>query len=159
MSELSGLIDESMVREAFETVRPAIEAMFDHGETKRPTIYLVAAIREGHRASIIIGEGRETWSNDYEKIANAKLDICLRTGLDSRVVAFTQPWLLEPGDVKYGGGVNCGGVCVAASGNHWYHDQMFAEWVISAIQAKVRAKVELVLDDASAHYLPTKPVA
>ncbi len=148
-------VTSEIAKTAINLVEAAIIDMFRLSLTKRPTICIVVLVSdETGKVCRIVGNGRQTWEKDYEEFASGKAYVSERTGLDSRVVAFTQPWLLQPGDIKYGGGVYREGVVVGASGNEWYYDQLFAEWVASAIQALIRADVQKVLDDPGQDALP-----
>ena len=87
------------------------------------------------------------WSRDFTHIAYLKAEVCWRTGLSSRTVGENAPYLYEPGDTKFPGGVVCNGLIVAASGLDWQLDEACAHMVIAFFWAQMRMARDKVMAD------------
>ena len=57
------------------------------------------------------------------------------------------PWLIQPGDTRYAGGVIENGLVVAASGLQDHFDEMISWLVLSTIQGLCRDEVSKIADD------------
>ncbi len=78
------------------------------------------------------------WPRDFAAIARSKARVCWRTGMSSRLVGESAPYLYEDGDTKFPGGVVCDGLIVAASGLDWQLDEACAHVVSAFFRAQVR---------------------
>ncbi|MGC1176683.1 MAG: hypothetical protein WA843_01315 [Candidatus Saccharimonadales bacterium] len=80
--------------------------------------------------------GQETdWEHDYRKVARAKAFASWKTGLPTRLINQSAPYLYEPGFTKWpGSAVGPGGLVVAFSGVEDYFDEMFSEIMLAIIK-------------------------
>ena len=93
-----------------------------------------------------IGEqDSKVWERPFDEIARAKARVCWRTGMSSRTVGECAPYLYEPGDTKFPGGVVCDKLIVAVSGLEWQFDEAVAHSVIGLFWAGVRAAREAAM--------------
>lgn len=103
---------------------PGLEEMikFDFGE-------------EPHRFGEPARKWRREWGEEiyFGEIAEAKLRVVMREGVNASLVVATKPWLLKGGEYLYAGGVYRDGIAVAVSGAKSATDEAIAEMVVSSI--------------------------
>lgn len=83
----------------------------------------------GHHEHIIMDDGR--WNDKYDRFALAKARLAAREKMDTSVIVNDHPSLLQPGDIKFPGGVYSDGIAVGASGVQGYFDEMIARMVLA----------------------------
>jgi hypothetical protein len=99
--------------------------------------------------------GGEKWGDEtYDKFAQGKARMCLRTGLPSWTIVHEYPHLLERGDPKYGGGVIFNKIIVGVSGIDESDDIMIATWVASTCAGLCRRKCQVELLGRRWEYVP-----
>lgn len=149
-------VTKRLIRQAIVDISPAIENLFNLGTTSRTSVYIMAYNADGNVVDDVLGAPRSTWENDkrYDLVAQSKAEVSRDHKMDSRVVTQVMPWLLKPNDTKFGGAVWRDEIVAAASGLEWFNDQLVAEWLASAIQARVRALIQPVLDDPKIRCVP-----
>ena len=77
----------------------------------------------------------KTYGWDFRQIAIDKKDLSKRTGLPSHIVVYERPWLLEDGDILYGGSYcEDGSLIVAVSGSTEDVDIKIATHVFNQIR-------------------------
>lgn len=135
------ILTEELVRRAIKIVRPAAEEILKtetavwgprwvEGRVMAPGVKEVAEFLFGWV---------DTWDpewgerRDFGKIAEAKLRVAEREGVNTSIVVALRPWNLKEGEGLYAGGAVRDGICVAVSGAKSAADEAIAEMVISAI--------------------------
>ena len=82
----------------------------------------------GNREAAVDGE-------EFFTIAHRKLEAAAREKMDTRAIVALSPWLLQPGEYYYDGGVYRDGIVVAVSGVHAAVDHMLAAMIVEMIKA------------------------
>ncbi|KKQ00513.1 MAG: hypothetical protein US77_C0012G0001 [Microgenomates group bacterium GW2011_GWC1_38_14] len=139
-----------LVNEAVAIVTPMIEQFLGWDRTGgRHDLYLVVLKPETEEIlyETAFGGPLSEWKHPYNKIALAKARQCARTGMVGRTLLRDAPWLIEPGDVRYVGGVVENGLVVAASGVQDHFDEMISWMVLSVIQGLCRDEVSKFTSD------------
>ena len=137
----TGLTKE-ICAQAWEIVLPAVEAAHKAGVTNGFTGTIVVVDPTSATGEILFtGIVGDTEDADTMKFAPAKTAVTFRTKMDSNLVGLTAPHLYAPGDIKYPGAVLNHGIIAAFSGVEGYHDEMIAEWMISAIRGICREEM------------------
>ena len=147
---MSFILTRDLAKQAVEIVRPTIEAFLGSDLTGgEKNLYLV--ILNPSDGKILyeepFGSRATTWNHPYAKIARAKGKQCYRTGLTGRKIKTQCPWLIEPGDTRYAGGIIEDGLAIAASGLLEHFDEMISWMVFNAIQALCRDFMAKMSDD------------
>lgn len=148
----SYILTEEIAREAIEIITPMLADKILGSEVAggRQNLHIVV-LKPGSDEILYeesFGDDRSAWRHPYDEIARAKARICQRTGMVGRTLQKDAPWLYEPGDTRYVGGVIENGLVVAASGLQDYLDEMISWMVLSAIQGLCRDYIAKIPDDA-----------
>lgn len=154
---MTGILNKALVKEAYDLVRPAIEAVFERGATGRDHLAIVVAGQDG-----ICGALRETakpfaescllvtsigdlsaspWPN--VDIALKKAELSARTGLPGRNIPAAA---LQNGDTVFTGSAVLEGIVVACAGQDPRHDEMFSWWIAAAVHAQVDIALSAFVD-------------
>ncbi len=150
----SAILTRALVQEAFDAIRPEIEAFIktQPGRTVLAFQVLdpcVTIARAGIPSVVWHGAAGEqdqsAWKSDYAANAGKKVRIVWRTGISTKLMAEEYPHFFEEGDFKYPGGVEYKGIIVGASGLTGEQDHEFAMKFAEKIYELVllEAKVEL----------------
>ncbi|MDP2662941.1 MAG: hypothetical protein Q8R28_19675 [Dehalococcoidia bacterium] len=143
---MSYLLTKAVAAEAVAMVRPWFEHLARTGGVRGPDLHVVVALRSSKRSGLqhafreaILHEeswgDQKSWKHRYDLIARSKAEVSWRTGLSTRVVVFTRPWLLEEGDTRWWGSVVLGNIVVACSGVKPWHDEMISAAIAAACRA------------------------
>jgi len=139
------IITPELVARAIELVRPAVqEILCDSQAVWGPRWVdgwvdapgLEKAYRFGFQA---MRSRSRVWNRkwgkkmDFVSVADKKLSVVKRLGVNTSAVAKLMPWLLQEGEYLYAGGAWRDGICVAVSGAKSAADEAIAEMVASAI--------------------------
>lgn len=165
MTAFTGLTAQ-ICQQAFDLILPSIQAAARNGTTNKLAGHFVVlnpavpyeakyndATRTGEFDELVL------WQQDinpnspelakYTAIAEAKALTSFQTGLPSHLVQVQYPSLYLPGMTKWGGsavaGVGPVKLIVSFSGVQWNFDQMFSEWLLSAIQALCLQEMRAVM--------------
>lgn len=135
------ILTKELVRRAIRLVEPAAEEILSasdmiwgpdwvDGRVKIPGLEGIISFYFGSAMG-----WRETWGEekDFGEIAERKLRVVEREGVNTSIVVATKPWQLKKGEYLYAGGAVRDGICVAVSGAKSQVDEAIAEMVISAI--------------------------
>lgn len=156
---MSVILTRELAKQAVDVVRPAIEALLGSELAGgRKNLHLV--ILNPTDGTVLHEESwgdETTWAHPYDEIARAKARQCYRTGVAGRKLQTSTPWLYEPGDTRYAGGVVEDGQVVAASGLKEYFDEMVSWMVFNAIFGLCVHAVDQISDDAPTFF--EKPAA
>jgi hypothetical protein len=143
-----GILTPGLVHEAFELVRPQIEATLK-SRAKREHLAIVVTAPEAINPRnpdksfkddcyLVTGIGdKDDWEHDYEAVALSKADESARTGKGTAKLA---PHYLLDEDTVYWGSVVIEDIVVACSGAEAYFDEMFSGWIATAIKALCKEK-------------------
>lgn len=136
------ILTEEWVKEAIELVRPSAEKILNTVGTTWGPKWVEGRIKVSGLEEIIkfdFGTTSRTWDPKwgeekyFGEIAEKKLRVADREGVNTSVVVATQPWNLKEGEYLYDGGATRNGITVAVSGAKSKTDEAIAEMVISAI--------------------------
>jgi len=143
-----GILTTGLVREAFELIRPHIEATLKN-HAKREHLAVVVTATEAinprnpdksfkEDCYLVTGIGNKAdWEHDYEKVALSKASKSTRTGRGTVELA---PHYLLDDDTVYWGSVVVEDIVVACSGVEAYYDEMFSGWIGTTIKALCKEK-------------------
>ena len=160
---MSASFSRDDVEEAVRRVMLAVRALQEEGVLSRFDLHVVVAdpavmpwdlCRGNDRViSWILYEesfgNKAEWEYPYDLIARSKTELSWLYGMTTQRIQTEAPHLLRDGDTIYFGSAVGFGLTVGVSGVKAYHDQMIAEWILSACRAIVLEKVakgELPLD-------------
>jgi hypothetical protein len=136
------ILTEAMVRGAIELVRSTAEVILGAIDTTWGPRWVEGRVKVPGVEKILkfdFGTTDREWNPEWGKekyfgeIAEAKLRVVEREGVNTRIVVATRPWKLKPGEGLYSGGAVRDGICVAVSGAKGTTDEAIAEMVISVI--------------------------
>jgi hypothetical protein len=136
------IISVNLVRGAIELVRPTAEKILDtegttwgpkwvEGRVKAPGLEEIGTFDFGTTSRA----WDPAWGEEkyFGEIAEKKLYVADREGVNTSIVVTTRPWNLKEGEYLYDGGATRNGITVAVSGAESKTDEAIAEMVISAI--------------------------
>lgn len=136
------ILTEELVEKAIELVRPSAEKILkDEGTTWGPK-WVEGKVKVPGLEEIIkfdFGTTLRTWDPKwgeekyFSEIAEKKLRVADREGVNTSIVVATRPWNLKEGEYLYAGGATRNGISVAVSGAKSKTDEALAEMIISAI--------------------------
>lgn len=150
------IITTEMAIRAIQLIRPAVEEKilntegttwgpkWVEGRMKLPGVEETIKFVFGITRAIV---WNPEWGKEvsFGRIAEAKLRVVMREGVNTSVVVATRPWQLMEGEYLYAGGAVRDGICVAVSGAKSATDEAIAEMVISAIVMLALLKTEKML--------------
>ncbi len=154
---MQGILTDSLVTRAFDLVRPCIELTMRSGITSGEDLAVVVTATNDINPWTPEADGKSFEDSCYlvasigklerhtypiAKIALRKAEQSVRTGLPTSKLA---PQYLLGDDTLYWGSVVVDGIVVACSGLKPYHDEMFAYWIATAIQAEAKSRYEELL--------------
>ncbi len=144
------ILTEELIEKAVNFVRHTAESiLFIPGTTWGPN-WVKGRIKAPGLKKIIEfhfgvhGIWRSTWGRekDFGEIAEKKLDVLRREGVNTSVVVATKPWQLKEGEYLYAGGAVRDGICVAVSGAKSQTDEAIAEMIISTVVMLAQLETE-----------------
>lgn len=136
------ILTEELVRRAINIVEPTALEILSRPSTIWGPTWVEGRVRAPGLEKIIKfnfeaipGPWKPEWGEekDFGEIAEKKLHVAEREGVNTSVVVATRPWKLEKGEYLYAGGATRHGISVAVSGAKSQTDEAIAEMVISAI--------------------------
>jgi hypothetical protein len=154
----SAIVTAEVAKMAFELTRPLIKRLMETGIAKRDHFHLVLLdpaitmpmgysfkdlmseefIGMGMEDLILYEESfgnKEEWEHPYDMIARSKAIISLRTHMSSLYVSQMAPFLLVPGDTRYGGSTYLNGIVSGGSGFESHLDLMVTDHVAATTRA------------------------
>ncbi len=143
-----GILTPGLVQEAYELVRPMIEATLK-SHCKRQHLAVVVTVTDFITQRDITKSFKEScfftanigydadWEYEYDVIALSKAEKSARTG---KGTAELPPHYLIDGDVVYWGSVVLDDIVVACSGVEPFYDEMFSMWIAAAIKALAKKR-------------------
>lgn len=153
---MNALLTQAKFDTAVDIIRPAIG--ITHGKditTKLAGAFVVLDPRTGEVLFEADIDPNHEKAQQYRVVARGKADMSWVTGLPSREVQQSDPFIYEVGDIKWGGAVVRGlgqrKLVVAFSGVQAAFDEMFAGWLADTLVALCRYEMETVVmkgDDA-----------
>ncbi len=149
------ILTTALVGVAIELVRPSAEKILNAEGTTWGPRWVEGRVRAPGLEEIIkfdFGTTFRMWDPKWGKekyfgeIAEKKLYVADREGVNTSIVVATRPWKLKKGEYLYAGGATRDGISVAVSGAKGATDEAIAEMIISAIvmlaQLVTRRKLE-----------------
>lgn len=129
---------KEIARYAINHAKPFIQKLIDEGITKRKDLHIVVGNSDGKILADESFGNPDLWEHPYNKIAQSKFEITVRTGQPTRIIQQITPELVgEPGDTFYWGSWIDGGIVVACSGVQPYWDEAFSKIIVAIIRAIV----------------------
>lgn len=146
---VSFLLSADLANKAIDMVMPSILAMMESKQFKRPELHIVVMNPGKHPwntddpSNAILVErtigNPDGWEKPYGQIARAKAITSWRTGLPTRDVVQTMPYLLTANedwsDSVYPGSAVLFGIAVGASGVQSWYDEFVSYMVAAACRA------------------------
>ena len=142
------IIGPDMIGRAIELARPSANAILAAKGTTWGPMYVQGYVfvpgLEDDPVPFTLGDQEASKrGRQFFEIAREKLEVCRRVGFDSGLVVNQMPWLLNPGEYLYPGGVNFYGICVAASGAEGSADEAISFVIAACLAMLAKLDVEL----------------
>lgn len=136
------LATKAIVFQAYETVRPAAEALINTPSANWGPRWLEARAKVPGVSEVVpalfgqVTNWDPAWGppKDFDHIANRKLQLVEREKLSLSEIVFLKPWLIRDGELLYSGGNHRDGISVVCSGIKGRADEGIANLVIDTIQ-------------------------
>ena len=151
------ILTEELVERAIKFVRPSVERILEAGGTTWGPKWVEGRVKAPGLENIIkflYGiTFPNTWDSDwgevkhFGEIAEKKLCVADREGVNTSIVVATRPWNLKEGEYLYTGGATRNGISVAVSGAKSKTDEAIAEMVISTIVMLALLETERRLEE------------
>lgn len=162
---MSSILNKTLVENAFDKVRPALELTMRQTMPGRVGVAIVvtavdtinpwrndlaSTFRDACYLVTSIGDlSRSTYPN--LDIALKKAEMSARTGLPTAQLAAHH---FRSGDTVYWGSAVVDGIVVACAGLEPYDDELFSHWIAAAVKAEAsRALARYLEDNKDANFL------